>query len=84
MLGDMESIDQLFKGYENIPKSKKTERGELLKEMAEGTGLTIRRVAYFVTGLSVEDLYFLASDCRQAAARGIPYGAAFHAALKPR
>lgn len=79
------ALATLFGSYE-IPKPKKrvSERGELLKYFSSKLGRPIPRVATYLTGLEVKDLYFIKSDCDQAEARGIPWGAAFHTSLKPK
>jgi hypothetical protein len=77
-------ISQLFKGYEALKPSKRvTERGELLKELATGVGVSIPRVAFAVSHLKeIKDLYFLTSLCRQESKRGVPYGKVFWGSLK--
>lgn len=78
-------ISDLFGGLVAPRKpSRKTERGELLNYLAIHTGRSIKYVAFKCTKLSVADLYYLKSDCTQAAARGVPFSAAFHQALKPQ
>lgn len=65
-------------------KTRATERGELLRYFAKKLNRNIRYVAFKVTKLGMDDLYFIKSDCDQAEARGIPWGAAFYTSLKPR
>lgn len=64
-------------------KNRKTARGELLKFFADKTGRSMGYVAFKCTGLDMDALYYLQSDMRQANARGVAWGAAFHTALKP-
>lgn len=62
-----------------------TERGDLLKYFAERMAMTIPRVARHLAHLTkLEDLYYLKSDCEQATTRGVPFGAAFWTAIKPK
>lgn len=78
-------ISDLF-GHLTAPQkpSRKTERGELLSHFAVKLGKPLGYVAFKTAGLSLQDLYFIKSDCSQAEHRGIPWGAAFHTALKPK
>lgn len=62
---------------------KPSERGELLAYFAKKLGVTIPRVASQLKGMQdLRTLYYIKSDCDQAEARGIPWGAAFHTSLK--
>lgn len=74
----------LFAAYRMPEKKKASERGELLRYFSEKLSRPIPRVAMYVKGLEVKDLYFMKSDCDQAEARGVPWGAAFHTSLKVR
>ncbi|MEK7180120.1 MAG: hypothetical protein AAB706_01480 [Patescibacteria group bacterium] len=85
----MKPIKDLFGDYKIPPKTRITERGELLRYFANELNKLVKgmrgynesRVAYFVSHLNVKDLYFLKSDCEQAQKRGVPFGAAFWHAL---
>lgn len=81
MESEPKSLSQLFSGYE-IKDTKKTERGDLLIFFSEKMKRKIAYVAYRVSHLTIEDLYYLKSDCVQAEVRGVPFGAAFNQALK--
>lgn len=72
----------LFQKRMEQPKKRATERGELLKHFAQKLNTNIRFVAFKVTKMNLQDLYFIKSDCDQAEARGIPWGAAFYTSLK--
>lgn len=73
-----------FKAPE-LQKTRKTERGELLRYFAERLKMPIPRVARHLGHLKeLSDLYYLKSDCDQAAQRGVPFGAAFWTAIKPK
>lgn len=78
----MESMQDLVGKYELPKKGKKTERGELLKYFSEKLHISIPLVAFRVTGLTVQDLYYIKSACDQAEARGVPWGATFTSSLK--
>lgn len=81
----MQQIKDLFGNYRAPVKAKRrTERGDCLLWLAEKTGLNIKRIAWLTTGLVVRDLYYLRSDMEQAHKRGIPYGAAFWHAIRPK
>jgi hypothetical protein len=68
-----------------IPKNEKQKRGELISYFAQKTGRTEGYIRFKLTGMmDLDTLYFLRSDCDQAAARGVPWGAAFHTAIKPK
>lgn len=80
---ELKPISQLFAGYEIPPKKARvTERGELLKFFAGKMSRSIPFMAKRLVHLSIEDMYYLQSDTRQAEARGIPFGAAFNKALQ--
>lgn len=80
------SIESLLASY-RVPVAKKnnTERGDLLAYFSKKLGISIVRVAAKLKGMQdMATLYYIKSDCDQAEARGIPWGAAFYTALKPR
>lgn len=80
----MESLSALLEKRTTVPQKRVTERGELLKYFAGKLGIDIRYVAFKVTSMNLQDLYFIKSDCDQAEAKGIPWGAAFYTSLKPQ
>lgn len=74
----------LFASY-RVPetKTRTSERGELLKYFSQKLQRPIPRVAGYLKGLQdLKTLYYIKSDCDQAEARGIPWGAAFYTSLK--
>lgn len=82
------AIASLFANYK-MPQPTKakaaTERGELLKYFSQKLQRPIPRVATYLKGMQdLKTLYYIKSDCDQAEARGIPWGAAFHTSLKPK
>lgn len=83
---NLQSAESLFSGYvlPPITKQRASERGELLSYFSTKLQRSIPRVAVYVKGLTVQDLYFIKSDCDQAELRGLPWGAAFHTSLKVR
>ena len=61
------------------------ERQALIGKFAAKTGIEIGHVAFMVGHLKdLKDLYYIDSDCTQAAARGIAWSAAFRNALDPK
>lgn len=77
----MKSVADLLARRDKEQK-KVTERGELLAYFAQKLGKKIPYVAFRVQGMGLKDLYFIKSDCDQAEARGVAWGAAFHTSLK--
>ena len=78
----------LFGKYQKLPeKTHTSERGELLETFlsrlnpgrkAKGyQPLTIKRLAYKLTGIPTKDLYALLSKCNDAERRGYAWGAIF-------
>ncbi len=65
-----------------IEKKKGTERGELLKYFAQKLHKKIPYVAFKLTGMDLNTLYYIKSECDQAEQRGIPWGAAFYSSIK--
>lgn len=61
--------------------SRATERGELLKKFAEQTGKPIRFIAFKLTGIPTQDLYFIEKQCDTY--KG-PWSKAFFGMLKVR
>ncbi len=82
----MEHISDLFgKMHVSLEtKSRKTERGELLKYFSGKMGKPIPWVAVKVEGLEVADLYYLKSICDKYEVEGKPFGKAFNGSLKVR
>lgn len=84
----LEGLGSLLKGRRLVPvpeKTRKTERGELLKYFSGKLKMPIPRVAKHLEHLKeVRDLYYLKSDCDQAEARGVPWSAAFWTGIRPR
>ncbi len=62
--------------------SKKTERGELLKEFAEKLSKPIGYVAMRLKGFSVQDMYYIRSIAEDGARRGEPWAKVFYGSLK--
>jgi hypothetical protein len=91
----MEKISTLFGNRVALPSkpSRQTERGDLLETFlsrlnpgrkAKGyPPLTIKRLAYKLTGIPTKDLYALLSKCNDAERRGVPWSAAFWVELNP-
>lgn len=75
-------MSDLVGKYEMPERGRKTERGELLKYFSEKLGHPIPFIATKLTGLTVEDLYYIKSHCDQEEVRGTPWGAAFNSSLK--
>lgn len=66
-------------------KTRKTERGELLKYFASKLHITIPRVAAKLgPGLTLDDLYFIKSSCDAYERDGNQWGKAFNGMLKVR
>lgn len=80
-----------------VPKAEKTtaqKRADLIEEFAKRLhkpfGFVCGKLAhlgYDKNGVKdpereLRDLYYIKSDCDQAAARGVPWGAAFYTAIK--
>lgn len=63
-------------------KKKGSERGSLLEYFAGKLKMPIKRVAFHLTGFTVQDMYYIRSECDQAENRGIAWGAAFWNSLK--
>lgn len=79
------ATSSLFANYRIPVKNQVTERGELLKYFSLKLQRPIPRVATYLKGMQdLKTLYYIKSDCDQAEARGVPWGAAFHTSLKPR
>lgn len=87
----MKPIKDLFGEYKIPPKSRITERGELLRFFAnelnkhvkkDGKMFNESRVAFFVAHLTVKDLYFLKSECEQAEKRGYSFFGIFWHSIK--
>lgn len=76
---DMEHISSLFKKYEVAPKSRRTERGDLLEYFSKKTGKPIPYIAMRLTGIPTHDLYHIQKQCDQY--KG-PWGKAFFGMLK--
>jgi hypothetical protein len=66
------------------PKTRTTERGELLQYFSQKLNRPIPYVAFRLTKMDLPTLYYIKSDCDQAANRGIPWGAAFYTSIKPK
>ncbi len=76
-------MDQIASFLKIPTKSKKAnERGELLKYFATKIQKPIGFVAMKLTGLKVEDLYFIKSACDQEEKRGVPWSKVFYGSLK--
>lgn len=76
-------IATLLNGYQ-LPQRRKraNERGDLLVYFASKLDRKIPSFSWALKGLELVDLYYIKSDCDQAEARGIPWGAAFWSSLK--
>ena len=90
----MEKAATLFVKYQKAPdKRRRTERGDLIDTFllrlnpgrkAKGyQPLTIKRLAYTLTGIPTKDLYALLSNCNDAERRGYPWSAIFWKELRP-
>ena len=79
---DYQSASDLFgkKRFVLDTKTKKTERGELLKLFAQKTNREIRFIAFKLTGIPTEDLYYIDSVCSKYSG---PYSKCFFGMLKP-
>lgn len=76
------AIKDLFGNYQLPAKSRKTERGELLKYFATKLQWPISRVAYKLQGYSVQDFYYIQSVCDMAEREGKKkWSHAFNSAL---
>ncbi len=49
--------------YGRVSTNKKTERGELLKYFAQETEKNIKYIAFRLTGIPTQDLYYIKSVC---------------------
>jgi len=78
----MESLANLIQQRAPAQKSRATERGELLKYFAGKLGRDIRYVAFKVTKMSVQDLYYLKSSCDAYEQMGNPWARGFYGSLK--
>lgn len=76
------SIRDLIKKRVPIKKSRKTERGELLKYFAGKIDKTIPYVAFRLTKMSLQDLYHIKSACDDYERMGEPWSKAFYGSLK--
>lgn len=83
---EIKSTATLFANYKMPQASKRmSERGELLYYFADKLGWPVGRVGARLKGMQdLRTLYFIKSDCDQAASRGVPWGAAFHTSLRVR
>lgn len=79
----MKKIGELTKAPE-LKKTRATERGDLLKYFSGKLKKPIPRVAFALTGMDLQTLYYIKSDCDQAERKGIPWGAAFWTSIKPK
>ena len=91
-------LGELFKNpyatLGNKPKSKDTERGELLKYFqgrvnTERVGtkykqVSIAFIATKVAGLTLRDLYYIKSSCDDSNKNGYSWSKCFFGSLKPR
>lgn len=79
--------------YRRNIKDKKTERGELMKQIITRLNpsrikkgykpYTMGRLGKMLQGKTLQDIYQIISMCNDADHRGIEWGAAFHVNLKP-
>lgn len=83
---DIKSAKDLFGRHHALNKKSgkpMSERATLLGYFSEKSGIEIGHIAFMVGHLKdLRDLYYLKSDCDQAATRGVPFSAAFRKALK--
>lgn len=77
-VNEPKALSDLF-GNKTFQKSRKTERGELLKYFAEKTGKPIGYMAMRCTKFSVKDLYYIKSSCDQYDG---PWSKCFYGSLK--
>ncbi len=62
--------------------SKKTERGELLKEFAANLSKPIGYVAMRLKGFTVQDMHYIKSIADDGARRGEPWAKVFYGSIK--
>ena len=66
-----------------LPKTEREQREELLEYFARKLGRPIGYIRFCLKGMmDLPTLHFIDSDCRQAEARGVPWGAAFRTSIK--
>lgn len=89
----MNSLGSLVKEYKKVD-TKKTERGELLTYFCDKLNngraekklqpMTIKRVAFMLTGVKTADLYYVRSVCDDWERCGKPWSSLFWFMLKPK
>lgn len=75
-------MDQIASFLKVPEKKKANERGDLLKYFATKIQKPIGFVAMKLTGLQLQDLYFIKSNCDQEEKRGVPWSKVFYGSLK--
>lgn len=78
----MKQLSAFLPGLEPVKKSRKTERGELLKYFSQKTGWTIPRLCGKLVGLEVKDFYYIKSICDDYERRGGVWAKCFFGSLK--
>lgn len=73
----------LFGNYRIVPKKRQTERGELLIYFARKINKPIGYIAFKVTKLGLQDLYYIKSSCDSYEKTGNSWGKCFFGSLKP-
>lgn len=78
----MVSMSALLQKRTPMKKSRATERGELLKYFSGKLGVKIPYVAFKVTRMNLQDLYYIKSSCDAYEQMGNPWSKAFYGSLK--
>jgi hypothetical protein len=79
----MISMADIISSRAPVQKSQKTERGELLSYFSTKLDKKIPYVAFKLTMIPTEDLYFIKSNCDDYERRGGIWAKAFYGSLKP-
>ncbi len=78
----MKSMASLLQKREVQPKKKITERGELMSYFSKKLDKKIPYVAFKLTSVPTQDLYFIKSSCDDYERRGGIWAKAFYGSLK--
>lgn len=70
---------ELLEQYKVVPKSRRSERGDLLEYFSTKTGKPIPYIAMRLTGIPTSDLYYIQKQCDQYDG---PWGKAFFGMIK--
>lgn len=78
----MEPIGNFIQPAVPLKPSRRSERGDLLKEFAARLKKPIGYIAMRLTGFSVTDLYYIKSLCDGEEKRGIEWAKVFYGSIK--